>query len=120
MTNQREPTLPRGTMTATQFAEMGGQDCPVCGTRVDVERVDVTPNAAYEWEHGRVYIAGRWACPRGCNPQTGRRYHGNVAYMANGLAEPVRATCTCGGEAWLTTGSEHEAWRLEHPEGQFS
>lgn len=36
--------------------------CPVCGGPVDVERIDACTRA------GAAYVAGRWECPNGCDP----------------------------------------------------
>ena len=104
-------------MTAAEFARLEPQPCPVCGTTVDVEQVDVTPNPMYEALHGRLYIAGRWACPRDCDPETGRRYHGR--FTLHGDHMTAIYACSCGGEVRVHNQAEHDQFFADHPIGQW-
>lgn len=114
---RRVPTFPIEAMTAAEFAQLVPQPCPVCGTAVDVDRIDVTPNADYAADWGHVYIAGRWACPRGCDPETGKRYHGGYARHAD--FEGPRFICSCGDVVYVHTQAECDQFFADHPVGQW-
>jgi hypothetical protein len=43
--------------------------CPVCGGRVEVDRLDVT-SVFTPMEERPKTIPGRWWCPKGCDPRT--------------------------------------------------
>jgi hypothetical protein len=114
---RRVPTFPSEAMTAAEFAQIPPQPCPVCGTTVNVEQIYVTPNPMSLAEHGRIYIAGRWACPRTCDPETGQRYHaGYTRYYGDG---PPRYVCSCGGEVHVHTQAECDQFLADHPVGQW-
>jgi hypothetical protein len=111
------PTFPSGVMTAAEFAQIPPQPCPVCGTTVNVEQIDVTPNPMYLAEHGRIYIAGIWSCPRGCDPETGKRYHGGYTRYAD--FEGPRYVCSCGDTVYVHTQAECDQFFTDHPVGQW-
>jgi hypothetical protein len=108
------PAFPRDVMTAVEFDRIEPQPCPVCGATVDVEQVDVTPNAEYHAKHGRCYVAGPWSCPHGCNPETQQRYHGG--YRVESDDETTRLVCTCGG---VSSPGGVDQFLAAHPVGQF-
>ena len=43
--------------------------CPVCGGRVEVDRLDVTSLLTPMAQRPKT-IPGRWWCPKGCDPRT--------------------------------------------------
>lgn len=89
------PDVYGGTFSADEFARLPIPNCPVCGIRVELDRIDVTLNEAELEARGRRYIAGRWTCPRGCNPLTGERLHGNHT-IESGMTDGIRFICNCG------------------------
>jgi hypothetical protein len=105
---------PRRAFSAAEFAASFSEPpaCPVCGTPVSIDRIDVTLNREDEIAHGRSYIPGRWECSRGCNPVTGERYHGGwqIASSTAGW----RYTCSCGADIEGTDSAELTRTHQEH------
>lgn len=69
--------------TADEFAEQQWPPCPVCGTTVDVDRIDIS---AFDDVEPR-YIMGQWECPNGCDP---KRRTVEELWSWTGLGEPFR------------------------------
>lgn len=90
--------------SADEFAQLELPACPVCGERLNVQRLDVTFNAADEKQHGRTFIPGLLECPSHCNLMTRERQHlgWHVEY---GIGGPV-LRCSCGLS--LTNGNSEE------------
>ena len=61
---------PDGRLSESEFAALERPPCPVCGTRVDVQQIDVSCSTDYP---ERMFVQGRWSCPNLCNPRTGER-----------------------------------------------
>lgn len=101
-------------LTADEFAQIRPPACPVCGTTVTIDRIDITLNAEELARQGRTYIAGRWECPRGCNPRTGQRMHYSQSASRSMGAPGVTLTCSCGDETVALDQAEMDAWRAEH------
>jgi len=86
-------------LTATEFANLPPMPCPVCGSPVDRDRIDVTSRAHHERTGERQYIVGMWSCPRGCNPVTGERAHLNQEFGSDfGNDVDYWFRCSCGVE----------------------
>jgi hypothetical protein len=105
---------PRDLLTAGEFAELAPPACPVCATTVEVQRLDATPNADYEAEHGRGYLVGMWSCPHGCDPRTGQRMHYGQEYGTSPGAEGATCACTCGDTTVVLGHAEAAAWQAVH------
>lgn len=105
---------PQATYTASEFAQLESPACPVCGATVAVQCIDITPDAEYEAEHGRLYITGLASCPHHCDiPRGERRHFGQSARTSRGL-EGTEATCTCGDVTVITSKVQGQAWAAEH------
>ena len=61
------PPGPLPGYTARQFAAQLWPPCPICGTTIEVSRINVHAQTDPE----PLFITGRWKCPRGCNPIEG-------------------------------------------------
>lgn len=101
------------TFTADEFAALVPPDCPVCGTQVRIDQINVTFSAEEEAAHGRSYIAGMWDCPHGCNPRTGERMHFGQSFESRRGVPGVTCTCTCGDTTVVLSEAEGQAWRAE-------
>jgi len=84
----------RRGFTAGEFAAMEPPPCPVCGTPVIIDRIDVTENAEDEAANGRTYVPGMWRCPHDCDPRAGQRVHLNCTYGFD--AGGAWFECSCG------------------------
>jgi hypothetical protein len=62
---------PGGRMSAQEFAAVERPPCPVCGTTIHVERVNVQGRA----DRFPVFIRGPWQCPNECDPRSPREDH---------------------------------------------
>lgn len=94
--------------SAAEMAALGRPPCPVCGTPVIIQHIDVTTNAADELRNGRSYVLGSWDCPRGCNPRTGERLH------ASHNSSPEGYGCSCGA-----SGLSFADLKENHPLGKW-
>lgn len=61
---------PSRTLTGAEWRGQVWPPCPVCGSTIDVERIDVTSKGE-AWAVGGVrrYIVGLWECPNECDPR---------------------------------------------------
>jgi hypothetical protein len=98
--------------TAGEFAAIEQPPCPVCGTPVEIERLDVTMNAEDERLNGRSCIAGMWSCPRDCDPRTGERRHYSQQFAAG--PDGMSFECSCGVKGEFLTGPELAAMLEQH------
>lgn len=57
---------PARILTGQEFREQIWPDCPVCGSSIEVDRVEVT---SIQEPIPRRYIVGRWECPNECDPR---------------------------------------------------
>jgi hypothetical protein len=112
--------LHRRRFTAAEFARLEFPPCPVCGTTAQADRLDCTTRADIEEGGERMYLVGRWSCPRGCNPTTGQRFHGSYNLRSDiGMDGYYRFECSCGFEDLLTWAQVGEAL-AKHKSGTFS
>lgn len=119
LTNLDVPDRHSVIYSAQEFAAQQWPPCPVCGTTVDVNQIDVTLNEEDERRNGRTYISGPWSCPRGCNPVTGQRLH--YAQQFGGGADGGRSfRCSCGTEEYGLSADEFTRLREEHPVGKHA
>lgn len=54
---------PVGDFTAQEWDEQRWPDCPVCGARINVDRIDICTNT----DPRHRYICGAWECPNACD-----------------------------------------------------
>jgi hypothetical protein len=103
----------RDGLTTAEFAALVPPECPVCGEQVTVQRIDVTPDAEWHAQHGRLYIVGMWECPHHCDPRTGQRVHFGQSYRSSMAIGGVEATCSCG-DVTVCAGDELAVWQETH------
>lgn len=98
--------------SADRFAALEFPACPVCGTRIVADQIEVTPNVEDEARNGRTFVVGRHECPRGCDWRTGERKHFSVTWGQR--TDGGFVDCSCGvSVAGLDGGDLVEALR-EH------
>lgn len=103
---------PSGTFTAEEFGRLPRPPCPICGTPVDFDRLDVTTREHFDRTGERLYMAGRWSCPHDCDPVAGERRHFNRS-SGNDIAG-LWFTCSCGFEERGITAERLSALEGEH------
>lgn len=102
------------TYTGAEFAQLESPACPVCGATVTVQRIDITPDAEYEAQHGRLYITGLAECPHHCDIPRGERRHFGQSVRYGREFEGAEATCTCGDVTIITSRERGRAWAAKH------
>ena len=108
----------RDPLTGPQFAALQPPDCPVCHAMVNMDRIDVTPDADYHARYGNCYIVGLWTCPHGCDPRTGERMHYGQTYETSKSRIGTLARCSCGDETVISSQLEYDGWiAVHHPKG---
>ncbi len=107
-----------GSYSAAEFAALPRPACPVCGQPCDVDRIYVTANAAEQAARGDRYMPGMVSCPRGCDPVTGERWHGETSFGRD--FDGAYLTCSCGVDVRGVRGDELAALLAAHPAGRFT
>lgn len=59
---------PTGPLSAQEFRAIERPPCPVCGTTIEVDRV----NVQMATDRFPVFLIGRWQCPNECDPRVGK------------------------------------------------
>jgi hypothetical protein len=108
------------TFSAGEFAQLNAPDCPVCGTKGELQRLDVTLNEAQLQKEGRRYIPGLWSCPHGCNPNTGQQFHGGQQWETEMIGDGVRFVCSCGVEERHVPAERMNALLSQHEPGTWT
>jgi hypothetical protein len=86
----------------------------------EIDRIYATANEEEHAIRGDLFMAGRWSCPRGCNPTTGQRFHHSSSLQCDiGMDGYYRFECGCGFEDLLTWAQVSEAL-AEHKSGTYS
>lgn len=98
--------------TGAEWAQQQWPPCPVCGATVEPDKIYATANQRDFDLNGDTYFPGLWSCPRGCNPETGERFHGEQTTIrdVNGLG----FRCSCGVHEVGLTREELDQLRAEH------
>lgn len=107
------PDAPR-RFTAEEWAQQQWPPCPLCGATVEPEQIYITANRRDFELHGHTYMPGLWSCPRGCNPITGERYHGEQT-VSREFGGGLGFRCSCGVDESGLTPEEFEQLRAAHP-----
>jgi hypothetical protein len=59
---------PTGQFSAQEFDAIERPPCPVCGTTIDVDRINIQGAV----DRFPVFLIGSWRCPNQCDPRVGK------------------------------------------------